>query len=276
MSTPLQKGTTSGPYQRIFDDITGPILEHIDKLPPELFFLLEGEKNNGIFMPHGMSDKGYHRAGRLKTIQHLMYSGPLWKEHLVSKGISAERIHVVGCPRMDPAFQGKIEYTPGERKRVAWLPTHNAIQEISSFPHFGPQFETLPDKYELMSGLHPARREDSSQTSMEALVNCDVVLSDTSSMILEALSLGKPVVLLDWLVKDGVLKLLPGTLEHHVYTEGICWHANSFAELPDVIDHAIEKWMDVKTKDFIDGIFPPELRGKSGEAAAKKLKEIRG
>ena len=264
------------PYQRIVEEITGPILEHIDELPPELFFFLEQKEKRGIFMHHGMSDKGYHKTDRLQTIKHLLYPGPLWKEVLINRGIPAERIHIVGCPRLDPAFQGKIKYTPSDKKRVAWLPTHNAIPEISSYPAFGRCLEWLPAEYEITGGLHPARRDNPAQTSMETLFNADVVLSDTSSMILEALSLGKPVILLDWLVKDGVLSLLHGTIEEMVYREGICYHAASLETLPAVIEQALVHGIDDKTQNFIDGIFPPELRGKSGKATADALREIRG
>jgi len=262
-----------GGYANIIKSITSPILEHMSHLPKDLFFFLEDKEKNSIFMPHGMSDKGYHKPQRLKQIHHLLYSGPAWKEKLIKQGIPAERIHIVGCPRLDPVFQGKLKHTPSEKKKVVWCPTHNAIPEISSYPAFEQYLSKLPSKYEVISSVHPARREDR-RTSLEILVDADVVLSDTSSLIYEALAIGKPVVLLDWLVKDGVLKSLKGTFEEKIYREGICWHAKSFAELPDVIDYAIKKWMDVKTKRFIDSIFPPELRGKSGEATAKILKEM--
>lgn len=268
------------PYQNILNSITGPILEHMDNLPGELFFFLENKQNNGIFMPHGMSDKGYHKPQRLKTIKHLLYSGPLWKEKLIAQGIQEDRIHVVGCPRLDPIFQGKLEYakrSPGDRKRVVWCPTHDAIADISSYPKFEQNLNELSlrheAKYEVISSVHPARRKDH-RTSLEVLVSADVVLSDTSSLLYEALAIGKPVILLDWLVKDGVLRLLKGTLEERIYREDICYHAKSFNELPDIIDHAIKKWMDVKTKNFIDGIFPPELRGKSGKVTADTLKKL--
>lgn len=262
------------PYKRIIEEITGPILEHIDELPPELFFFLEQKEKTGIFMHHGMSDKGYHKTDRLKGINHLLYPGPLWKEVLVNRGIPAERIHIVGCPRLDPAFQGKIKYIPSDKKRVAWLPTHNAIPEISSYPAFENCLEWLPAEYEITGGLHPSRRNDPGQTSMEVLFNADVVLSDTSSMLLEALSLGNPVILLDWLVRDGVEKLLHGTIEALIYQEGICYHAPSLIELPGLIKVALDQGIDDKTQNFIDRIFPPELRGKSGKATADALREI--
>lgn len=259
-------------YAEIIESITKPILKHIDHLPDELFFFLE-EDRHGIFMPHGMSDKTYHNPNRLKTISHLLYSGPWWKQHLIELGIPAERIHIVGCPRLDPVFQGEIEYIPSDKIRVTWCPTHNAIQEISSYPHFEPLLSRLPSKYEVSSSVHPARREDG-KTSLDAIVNSDVVLSDTSSLLLESLAIGKPVVLLDWLVRDGVLKNLRGTLEDMIYRQGICYHATSFEDLPHVIDLALDKGIDQKTKAFIDGILPVELRGHSGEATAKALLEL--
>ena len=259
-------------YPEIIESITKPILKHIDHLPSELFFFLEQDRH-GIFMPHGMADKTYHNPIRLKTIRHLLYSGPLWKQHLIDMGIPAERIHIVGCPRLDPVFQGEVEYIPSNRIRVTWCPTHNAIQSISSSPHFEPLLEKLASRYEVSSSVHPARRDDG-KTSLDAIVNSDVILSDTSSLLLESLAIGKPVVLLDWLVRDGVHRKLKGTLEDRIYREGICYHAQSFEDLPRVIDLALDKGIDAKTKDFIDGILPIELRGHSGEAAAKVLLEL--
>ena len=224
-------------------------------------------------MPHGMSDKGYHEAERLKTIRHLLYSGPLWKDKLVKQGIFTERIHIVGCPRLDPIFQGKIKRLQGGKARVLWCPTHDAIEEISSYPEFGKQLTGLSGKYEAISSVHPAR-EDGGKTSLELLVQADVVLSDTSSLIYEALAIGKPVVLLDWLVKDGVFGKIPGTFEEMIYRDGLCYHAASFEELPEVIDTALKNGIDKRTQEFIDGIFSPELRGNSGKMAAETLRRV--
>jgi len=260
------------PYSEVIKLMTEPILEHIDVLPKALFFFLEGNKD-GIFMHHGISDKGYHRIERLKKIKHLLYPGPTWKEKLIRQGIPAEKIHIVGWPRLDPIFQGKIKYTPGEKKRIAWCPTHNAIPEISSYPEFEKHLDIFSDKYEVISSVHPARRQDR-KTSLDVLVNADVVISDTSSILYEAMAIGKPVILLDFMVKDGVMSRLKGTFEEDIYREEIGYHAKSLEELPEIVELALEKGIDDKARKFIDGIFPPELRGKSGEATAKILKEL--
>jgi hypothetical protein len=260
------------PYADIIKSITDPILEHMPVLPKELFFFLE-EKKNGIFMHHGISDKGYHKIERIKQISHLLYPGPAWEDKFVKQGIPADRIHLVGWPPLDPFFQGKILCESRDRKRIAWCPTHDAIKSISSFPAFEKYLDKLPDKYEVVSSVHPARRKNH-ETSLEVIANADVVISDTSSMLYEALIIGKPVILLDFLVRDGVLSALKGTFEEILYKDNLCYHAKSFSSLPDIIEEALEEGIDKKTIDFIEGFYPTEFRGKSGEITAKILKEL--
>ena len=262
------------PYGDVFKSITDPILEHMDRLPDNLCFFLDDRRLPGsIHMPHGIADKRYHRREKLLQASHNLYPGPAWKEKLLKMGIPPEKIHIVGWPRLDPPFRGKIGYIPGPKKRVAWLPTHNANQEISSFPAFQATFDALPDKYEKITSIHPARRQNR-KTSLEVLVNADVVISDTSGMLYEALSIGKPVILLDYLVKESVLRLLKGTFEETIYREKLCYHAESAEQLPELIEQALSNGISRKAKEFIDWCFPPELHGKSGEAAAKVLAKI--
>jgi hypothetical protein len=261
------------PYSGVVQSITEPILEHINTLPEELFFFLEGKEKNGIFMHHGISDKGYHKIERLKQIKHLLYPGPAWKDKLVSQGIPAEKIHLVGWPPLDQFFQGKIKIESRSRPRVVWCPTHDAIKVISSYPSFEKYLDKLPDKYEVISSVHPARRENR-ETSLELIANADVVISDTSSMLYEALIIGKPVILLDFLVKDGVFSLLKGTFEEKLYRENLCYHVKNFYSMPEIIEEALVEGIDKRTMDFIEYFYPTEFRGKSGELTAKKLEEL--
>jgi len=265
-------------YAEVIKSITDPIKEHLSELPDELFFFLEERGENGIYIPHGIADKNYHRVERLKQIKYLLYPGPAWKEKFMRMGIPEERVFVVGWPRLDPVFQGKIgSKKVGGKKVVAWCPTHDAMPTISSYPVFsrylGELQRRLGDEFEVVSSVHPARRADG-KTSLELLVEADVILSDTSSMLYEALVVGKPVVLLDFLVKEGVFKVLKGSFEEYVYREDIGYHADSFDALPEVIRRAVEEGIDRRTEEFIERFYPTEFRGRSGEETAGVLKHL--
>jgi len=267
-------------YAEVIKSITDPIKEHLLELPDELFFFLEERGKNGIYMVHGIADKNYHKVERLKQIKYLLYPGPIWKEKFVRVGVPEEKIFVVGWPRLDPVFQGKVgvgSKGASRKKIVAWCPTHNAIPAISSYPSFarwlGELQHRLGDEFEVVSSVHPARREDG-KTSLELLVEADVILSDTSSVLYEALVVGKPVVLLDFLVKEGVFRILRGAFEEYVYREGIGYHANSFDELPEVIRRAAEEGVDERTEEFIERFYPTEYRGCSGEVVADVLRRL--
>jgi len=267
-------------YAEVIKSITDPIKEHLPELPGELFFFLEEKGKNGVYMVHGIADKNYHRIDRLKRIKYLLYPGPAWKEKFVKMGIPEEKIFIVGWPRLDHVFQGKVGVGSKKadgRKVVAWCPTHDAIPTISSYPVFsrylGELQHRLGDEFEVVSSVHPARR-GGGKTSLKLLVDADVILSDTSSMLYEALVVGKPVVLLDWLVKEGVFKALRGSFEEYVYREGIGYHASSFDELPEVIRRAVEEGIDERTEEFAERFYPTEFRGHSGEVTAGVLKHL--
>jgi len=265
-------------YTEVIKSITDPIEEYLPELPDELFFFLEERGKNGIYMVHGIADKNYHKVERLKQIKYLLYPGPAWKEKFVKAGVPEEKIFVVGWPRLDPVFQGKIgSKKVGGKRVVAWCPTHDAIPEISSYPNFswylGELQNELGDEFEVVSSVHPARRGDR-KTSLELLVEADVILSDSSSILYEVLVVGKPVVLLDFLVKEGVFKVLRGTFEEYIYREGIGYHASSFDELPEVIRRAVEEGVDERTEEFIERFYPTEFRGHSGEVTAGVLKHL--
>ncbi len=263
----------NAPYSEVIKSMTDPILKHIDNLPDDLFFFLTEHCDGGIFMSHGMSDKNYENVKYLNRAGHILCPGPARKEKFVRMGVPAAKIHIVGWPRLDPVFQGKITKKPGTKKRVVWCPTHDAIQEISSYPAFRDYLPDLPGRYEVISSVHPARKRNR-QTSLQAIVDADVVISDTSTMLYEALAIGRPVILLDFLVKDGVLNKLKGSFEEKIYVENICYHAESFERLPGLIEQALEEGIDSKTKEFMERVFPSELRGISGKAMADKLREI--
>lgn len=109
---------------------------------------------------------------------------------------------------------------------------------------------------------------------MQALVDADVVISDAGSLVYEAWALGKPVVFPDWLVKEGVFKHFPGSFEEQIYREKIGYHVETPEQLGPMVERALMSGITEREKKFIDGIFPPELRGRSGEVTANLLRRF--
>jgi CDP-glycerol glycerophosphotransferase (TagB/SpsB family) len=267
------------PYSSVLDAIIDPILEHLptgsksSKGKPDALnvrFFVESERE-GVFIPHGIADKNYRNADKLVGFDYVSVSGPAWVDKLTGQGFPREKIFIGGYSKLDPAFQGKFRrrFSSG-RPTVLHAPTHGAIEKVSIHGHFNGELEALSEHYEVICSTHPTH---SGNVTMQAMVDADVVIVDSGSLLYEAWALGKPVVFPDWLVKEGVLQYFPGSFEEQIYREGIGYHADTFKTMLKAIERALQEGIDDKAKVFIDGIFPPELRGRSGEVTAKFLKE---
>lgn len=258
-------------YKFILDSFIDPIRKHTDATVSEEY--REGTTNvtffeyiyGEVFMSHGIADKNWRNRNRVEKFPYICVSGPFWYQKY--KEIDPSRILMIGYPKLDPIFQGEYKRTPG-RKRILLAPTHTAITGVSC-ESLEFDLTKLPDGWEVMYSPHPAKKSDN-QPTMQALVDADVVIADCGSMVYEAWSLGKPVIFPDWLVKEGILRQFPGSLEAAIYQSGIGLHAHSFDELIDMLDCGI----DDKVKNLMEQVFPSELRGRSGELAARKLLEV--
>ena len=228
-------------------------------------------------MSHGIGDKNYMTGskGSADRFSYVFVTGPAFKDKLIKHNIPADKIFVVGWPKLDPIFQGEYERTKSDKIRVLYAPTHNAIQAVSSFPAFNQYLDKFPGDIEVINSPHPARKQDHMPT-MQPLVDADVVIADAGSTIYEAWALGKPVIFPDWLTRDGVLSKFNGAFEAMVYENNLGFHAKNFNELLTMVDNAVGSGLDEQTQNFIDGIFPPELRGNSGKTAADILRKLGG
>jgi len=253
-------------YSQILDSHIDPILKHLDATVSEHYE--KGKTNvslfveydpSEVFMSHGIADKNWRNERRVDKFHYICVSGPFWYGKYPN--IDRSRILTIGYPKLDPIFQGEYTRTPGG-KRVLFAPTHRAIPEVSLDGRLKLDFDYI-------TSTHPACRSDKSPT-MQALVDADVVISDCGSLVYEAWSLGKPVVFCDWLVKDAIIKTFPGSLEAAIYQYGIGLHAKSYGEMVAMLDGDI----DDRVGKLMEQVFPSELRGHSGEAAAKVLLEL--
>jgi len=272
----------NGPYRAICDAIIEPMLDY---LPDALMSykpvsnavnvsLFTTDKKCQAFIPHGIADKNYRNADKVQGFQYVFVSGPAWVDKLMKQGLPRNRILIGGYTKLDPIFQGKYEKSPaGDKKRVLYAPTHGAIESVSLDGRFRECLNQLSQHYEVIHALHPASNR-SGNVAMQELVDADVVISDTGSLVYEAWALNKPVVFPSWLLKDGVIKHFPGSFEEQIYREEIGYHAWSITNLLACVKRAALRGIDDRAMRFIEGIFPSALRGHSGEAAAKLLTHL--
>jgi len=222
-----------------------------------------------VFMSHGLADKNWRNADKMSGYDHVLVSGPAWKEKLVGQGMSPDAISVVGYPFLDPVWD--LERS---RELLVWAPTHKATSDVTTE---GRLSETLLDRlrkeFPLKIVAHPV---GSKRLSRDVLPRAAVVIADAGSTLYEAWAFGVPVIFPDWLVKEAILKKWPGSFEALIYERGLGWHANSEGELVDLIG-MIWKTGELGTgvEEFMEGILPSELRGCSGEVAARELERLR-
>jgi len=222
-----------------------------------------------VFMSHGLADKNWRNADKMSGYGHVLVSGSAWKEKLVSQGMSPDAILVVGYPFLDPVWD--LERS---RELLVWAPTHKATSDVTTE---GRLSEALLDRlrkdFPLETVSHPV---GSKRLSRDVLPRAAVVIADAGSTLYEAWAFGVPVVFPDWLVEEAILKKWPGSFEATIYGRGLGWHANSEGELIDLVR---EVWdtgeLGTGVEEFMEGILPSELRGCSGEVAARELMRLR-
>lgn len=226
-----------------------------------------------VFLPHGISDKGYRTGETLKDFDFICVSGPLWVEKLTGEGIPKEKLFIGGYPKLDEVFAGRnAQKRLTERKRVVYAPTHTNSWACS-YDRLTGDLIKLPDGFEVITSLHPYN-SCNHQSSSEHLIHADVVITDTGSLIWEAWALNIPVVFPDWLIKDSLISAWPTTLTSYVYREGIGYHAESLETLLEQVCIAAEQGITDREQRLIERVFPRELRGISGRFTAEHLMRI--
>jgi len=280
----------TSPYSRIIHALIDPIRLYLPdsiisrKAIPDgvnvHFFLEYGYRKRidifqgtSIFMSHGIADKGWRDGPAVKDFDYVCVSGPLWVQKMIDEGIEAGKILMIGYPKLDPLFQNKkISTETNSLKTILYAPTHHNSKP-SSYPAFLKFLDYFPDEFRILSSPHPFHKSNK-QPTLQELVEADVVISDSGSLLYEAWALDKPVVFPDWLVKTAVLEHWPQTFAALIYRDNIGYHANNFIHLVHLIYKALDDGMGEREGNFIDGIFPPALRGCSGRITAETLLKI--
>lgn len=240
-----------------------------------------------IFYSHGIADKNYWIGSRINEFNFAFVPGPKWTQRMRNTGYKGE-IFEVGYTKLDPIFEelkNKKEEKKPDKINVLWLPTHgysNKNKGRSSFPEFLNYIKLLDYRYNFLDSRHPTTKKGENRkqvpTLKEYCKSNTVVIADAGSTLYEAWALGIPVVFPDWICKKDVMQHFNkdrNNLEHMIYSKQIGYHAKNIQEMNKLIEIAASDGMKDEEKQFIENIFPSKLRGKSGETAAKALKEIK-
>ena len=273
-------------YKLLLDEYINPIIDNLNKDKYKIsdfaqedclnvHFFSEREYKNwvgfvgkNIFIPHGIADKNSRNFDNTGDFDYLIVSGEYWKQKHILQGVNHEKIIIGGYPKMDNMF--KLKKNTYNKPMILWCPTHNFSTHLNltTYPDFINYINDIPfDDFIFKISQHPANKYNLKPTKQE-LIDADIIISDSGSMIYEAFTMNKHVIFPDWIVKDNILRVYNNTFESQIYEEDIGMHANSIEEL---LEFCYNPVFDKKIKKFIDGIFQKELRGKSGKAIAEIL-----
>jgi len=212
-----------GSYEFVERAHVEPILEHLEAgviahepCPADLNVSLSWEAfpEADVFMSHGLADKNWRDADKMWGYDHVLVSGPAWREKLVGQGMPPDAVSVVGYPFLDPIWD--LERS---RELLVWAPTHGEVPGVSSDGRLSRELLfRLEREFPFEIVPHPA---GSQRLFRDFLPRAAVVIADAGSTLYEAWACGVPVVFLDWLVKEAVLKTWPGSFEAVIYGRGL-------------------------------------------------------
>ncbi|MDA9224110.1 CDP-glycerol glycerophosphotransferase family protein [Tateyamaria sp.] len=287
--------TTSKNYRLVQKQILKLISVHLPKFSwSESYEYEEGKLNFSLFihqksdvlMSHGAADKNYHWRkdannpqhflSHVKGRKHIFVPGPWLKNRIIRSkelAFSEDQVHVVGWPRLDHLINASRVAKKKKNKSVLWAPTHDYVRggKLSSYPEFQQYIPKLSTKYDVNISVHPRNRKKKLPTG-DLLLDSDVVVSDTGTMVYEALALGKQVIFPDWIVLEPILNFMPNCAERVIFEARHGLHASSIEEMIEMIE--VNTKIDEQAEKFFDSYLPSTTHGRSGKIIAEKLLEL--
>lgn len=287
-------------YEFAIEALANPIIKHLGrdagysnrplkKLNCRFFSSLRiNEQNkilvgpNDIFFSHGIADKNYWIGNNIKDYKYAFVPGPAWEKRMRKTGYKGE-IFVCGYTKLDPLLNGEYPKNEYSKPYIVWAPTHGYHTKNkgrSTYPQCLNLVNEIDKKYQTKIALHPTSKlhtQEKHIPTLQELVDADVVIADAGSTLYEAWILDKPVIFPDWICKKDVLnhfKSDKDNFEYQIYDKGIGYHAKDMKELNKMIELALTNGMKEEEKEFIEEIYPSNIRGRAGEIAAGYLRDI--
>lgn len=235
-----------------------------------------------IFFSHGIGDKNYWVGNKIKDFKYAFVPGPAWEKRMRETGYKGE-IFISGYTKLDDAINCEIKKNNYDKPYIVWAPTHGynySHKGRSSFPECNELINSLSKDYIKKIALHPTSKMHNRQKhipTMQELIDADVVIADAGSTLYEAWILGKPVIFPDWICKKDILRHFSkdkNNFEYQIYSKGIGYHAKDIQDMNKMIEKALINGMKDNSKEFIEGIYPKQLRGKAGKTAADYIIKI--
>ena len=215
------------------------------------FFIREAAQ---VFLAHSLADRNYILStddGKplLARYQIVFVPGEWSRKAILSRpalGFSPLRVVAVGHPRIDllrrMLVQSDMRPAPqaGGRLRILWAPGHDRQgarkgSVVSSYPGFELNLEDLQRQHDVVICLHPRNRKEDKNALTQPLIDCDVVITDASSVMFEAWALGKPVIFPRWLLGDNVIERFRGSAEAYVHEHRIGLHPDSYDDCLQIL-----------------------------------------
>jgi CDP-glycerol glycerophosphotransferase (TagB/SpsB family) len=265
-------------YTKVLDTILNPILPYINTYKVSnsfdinclnVEFFVEHSIRDCVFISHGIADKNWRNGNKTKDYKYIFVSGVAWKNKLISQGVNPDKIFINGYTKLDPIFQGKYKKNNYDKTTILFAPTHATIPNVSLYNRFDNILEKIPDDFILLKSEHPVQTK--SDPTLQLLLDADIVIADSGSILYEAWSLGKQVIFADWLIKDGVNVNFHNSFEDYIYKQKIGLHAQDKNHFIKLLYKAKKEKISNQVNVFMKSIFPEELRGNSGKVTAKTL-----
>ena len=290
---------------RNYADIEDQVFSMVEALLPEPDPSADSESLNvvstlgtpgDVLLSHSMRDRNYFgRDGRVKpeleAFECIVVPGEWLRERILRNNPEiAARPHSVlaaGHPRVDALRRMKTLRAArkgDERIRILWAPAYRVseqsgdIPSISSNPSFLSWIDRLDPWCEVVIWPHPKDRKITEDGTRDLhaltseLVDCDVVVTDSSSVMFDAWSIDRPVIFPRWLTGDAVSRRFPGSAEDHVYSNRIGYHADSIEELLQIVQDGPLIGQDVK--EFMGAYVANYQRADSSSKIAEVLRRL--
>ena len=240
---------------------------------------------NDVFFSHGIGDKNYWKGNKIQDYKYVFVPGPAWENRMRNTGYKGE-IFICGYTKLDPLIniqKQKESIKKNSKPKILWAPTHGYHSNNkgrSSYPAFLRYIDQIPNDYDVITSLHPTSKMHNQKKQLPTtneLLEADIVIADAGSTLYEAWILEKPVIFPDWICAKDIMNNFKKdytNFEYQIYSKQIGYHAKSMEHMIKLFDIALSDGMRDLENEFIEDIYPSNIRGKAGEIAAKQILDL--